>query len=85
MLKRKNKPRFISKSLEISGVTFTVTLWGYTRKRVFIGRQYYEQVGGQEGWETRRIYDKTFETEEEAKATANDFYLNPEKILKLSK
>ncbi|MBC2367810.1 hypothetical protein HBP99_04140 [Listeria booriae] len=85
MSKHRKKPRSINKRIQINGVTFMIVLWGYTRKRVFIEKWYYEQVGGLEGWETVRVYDETFESQEEASSTANDFYLNPQKIIDLTR
>lgn len=82
-MRKKKIPHSIYASVSFDGNEYGVKLHGRSKKRVIAYYWYVDATGGfLPNLETNSIYDKTFNSDIEARAVANDFYKNPDKLEK---
>ena len=66
-MKIKKKPLREFAQADVNGTKYTIILHGRLRKRVIVCYMYWDSTGGLNGWENCTIFDKTFQSEDEAR------------------
>ena len=84
-MEAKKKPLREIKQVEAHGTTYTAILHGRSRKRVIVSYMYWDCTGGLKGWEDCDIFDRTYQTEDEARNVFKHYQIPENLIARRSK